>query len=57
MGVSAIPKAQIKSLAAACEKTEWGSQVSQTIETLSKDYGYNLKKSLLYAAKSPDLSR
>lgn len=56
MGVPAIPKAQIKMLAAACEKTEWGSQVSQTIENLAKDYGYNLKKSLLYAAKSPDLS-
>jgi len=56
MGVPAIPKAQIKTLAAACEKTEWGSQVSQTIETLSKDYGFDLKKSILYAAKSPDLS-
>lgn len=56
MGVPAIPKTQIKMLAAACEKTEWGSQVSQTIENLAKDYGYNLKKSLLYAAKSPDLS-
>jgi len=56
MGVPAIPKAQIKTLAAACEKTEWGSQVSETIGTLSKDYGFDLKKSLLYAAKSPDLS-
>jgi branched-chain amino acid transport system substrate-binding protein len=56
MGVSAVPKAQIKTLAAACEKTEWGSQVSETIGTLSKDYGYDLKKSILYAAKSPDLS-
>ncbi|MCX5884165.1 MAG: ABC transporter substrate-binding protein [Deltaproteobacteria bacterium] len=56
MGVPAIPKAQIKTLAAACEKTEWGSQVSETIGTLSKDYGFELKKSILYAAKSPDLS-
>jgi branched-chain amino acid transport system substrate-binding protein len=56
MGVPAIPKAQIKTLASACEKTEWGSQVSETIATLSKDYGFDLKKSLLYAAKSPDLS-
>jgi branched-chain amino acid transport system substrate-binding protein len=55
-GVQAIPKAQIKTMAAACEKTEWGSQVSETIETLSKAYGYDLKKSILYAAKSPDLS-
>ena len=56
MGIPAIPKAQIKTLAAACEKTEWGSQVSETIGTLSKDYGFDLKKSILYAAKSPDLS-
>jgi len=56
MGVPASPKAQIKTRAAACEKPEWGSQVSQTIETLSKDYGFDLKKSILYAAKSPDLS-
>lgn len=56
MGVPAIPKAQIKTLASACEKTEWGSQVSETIAALSKDYGFDLKKSLLYAAKSPDLS-
>ncbi len=56
MGVPAVPKAQIKSMAAACEKTEWGSQVSETIDTLSKEYGYDLKKSILYAAKSPDLS-
>ncbi len=56
MGIPAIPKAQIKTLAAACEKTEWGSQVSETIGTLSKDYGFELKKTLLYAAKSPDLS-
>ena len=56
MGVPAIPKAQIKTLAAACEKTEWGSQVSETIGTLSKEYGFDLKKTLLYAAKSPDLS-
>ncbi len=55
-GVTAVPKNQIKTLAAACEKTEWGSQVSETIGTLSKEYGYDLKKSILYAAKSPDLS-
>lgn len=56
MGVPAIPKAQIKTLASACEKTEWGSQVSETISNMAKDYGFDLKKSLLYAAKSPDLS-
>jgi branched-chain amino acid transport system substrate-binding protein len=56
MGIPAVPKAQIKTLAAACEKTEWGSQVSETIAVLSKENGFDLKKSLLYAAKSPDLS-
>lgn len=55
-GVAAVPKSQITTLASACEKTEWGSQVSETLETLSKEYGFELKKTLLYAAKSPDLS-
>ncbi len=55
-GVKAVPQEQLKVLAAACEKTEWGSQVSQTIESFAKEYGYDLKKSLLYAAKSADLS-
>ena len=56
MGIPAVPKAQIKTMTAACEKTEWGSQVSETIGALSKEYDFDLKKSLLYAAKSPDLS-
>ncbi|HAA03795.1 MAG TPA: branched-chain amino acid ABC transporter substrate-binding protein [Syntrophobacteraceae bacterium] len=55
-GVKAVAKDQIKVLASACEKTEWGSQVSLTIESFAKEYGYDLKKSLLYAAKSADLS-
>jgi branched-chain amino acid transport system substrate-binding protein len=55
-GVPPVPKDQIMAFASACEKTEWGSQVSQTIETFAKEYGYDLKKSLLYAAKSADLS-
>ncbi len=55
-GVQAVPKDGLKVLAAACEKTEWGSQVSLTIESFAKEYGYDLKKSLLYAAKSADLS-
>jgi len=55
-GVPAVPKQQISKLASACEKTEWGSQVSETIDTLAKQYGFEVKKALLYAAKSPDLS-
>ena len=55
-GVKAVPKKQIKTLASACEKTEWGSHVSGLIESFAKEYGFNLRKSLLYAAKSPDLS-
>ena len=55
-GVPAVPKDQIKKLASACEKTEWGSQVSETLGAFAKEYGYDLQKSLLYAAKSPDLS-
>jgi branched-chain amino acid transport system substrate-binding protein len=55
-GVKAVPKEEIINLASACEKTEWGSHVSGIIEDLAKEYGFKLKKSLLYAAKSPDLS-
>jgi branched-chain amino acid transport system substrate-binding protein len=43
-------------LASACEKTEWGSHVSEMIEMFAKEYGFDLKKSLLYTAKSVDLS-
>lgn len=55
-GVAAVPKEEIMNLASACEKTEWGSHVSGLIQDFSKEYGFNLKKSLLYAAKSADLS-
>jgi len=55
-GVKAVSKEDINGLASACEKTEWGSHVSQLIETYAKEYGYNVKKSILYAAKSADLS-
>jgi branched-chain amino acid transport system substrate-binding protein len=55
-GVPAVPKDQIKTLASACENTEWGSQVSETLEAFAKEYGFEMGKSLLYAAKSPDLS-
>lgn len=55
-GVKAVPKKEIKNLASACEKTEWGSHVSGLIKELAGEYGFNLRKSLLYAAKSADLS-
>jgi len=55
-GVKAVPKKDIINLASACEKTEWGSHVSALIKDLAKEYGFKMKKSLLYAAKSPDLS-
>jgi branched-chain amino acid transport system substrate-binding protein len=55
-GVAAVPADELKNLASACEKTEWGSHVSDLIEALAAEYGFNLRKSLLYAAKSADLS-
>jgi branched-chain amino acid transport system substrate-binding protein len=55
-GVSAVSKKELMNLASACEKTEWGSHVSGLIEELAKEYGFKRKKSLLYAAKSADLS-
>jgi len=55
-GVKAFPKGEIQNLASACEKTEWGSSVSALIEKYAKNYGFEVKKSILYAAKSTDLS-
>jgi branched-chain amino acid transport system substrate-binding protein len=55
-GVSAVPKKDIMNLSSACEKTEWGSFVSQLIQQFAKEYGYDLKKSMLYAKEAPDLS-
>ncbi|MGO9372677.1 MAG: ABC transporter substrate-binding protein [Syntrophobacteraceae bacterium] len=55
-GVAAVPKAQITKLASACEKTEFGSQVSETIDMFANQYGFEVSKSILYAPKSADLS-
>ena len=55
-GVSAVPKNDLINLASACEKTEWGSFVSELIEQFAKEYGFNVRKSLLYAKEAPDLS-
>lgn len=55
-GVSKVSKKELMNLASACEKTEWGSHVSGLIKDFAKEYGFKMKKSLLYAAKSADLS-
>jgi branched-chain amino acid transport system substrate-binding protein len=55
-GVKAVPREDLNTLAAACEKTEWGANVSKEIEHFAKEYKFDLATNLLYAAKSPDLS-
>jgi len=55
-GVKAVPKNELANISSACEKTEWGSNVSDMIQLWAKDYGIKVKKSLLYAKESPDLS-
>jgi branched-chain amino acid transport system substrate-binding protein len=55
-GVAAVAKKDIMNLSSACEKTEWGSFVSELIQQFAKEYGYDLKKSMLYAKEAPDLS-
>ena len=55
-GVAAVPRSQLTRLASACEKTEFGSQVSETIDMFAKQYGFEVLKSILYAPKSADLS-
>jgi len=55
-GVQTVPKKDIMNLSSACEKTEWGSFVSELIQQFAKEYGYDLRKSMLYAKEAPDLS-
>jgi len=55
-GVAAVSKNDLINLSSACEKTEWGSHVSGLIQELAKEYGFKVRKSLLYAKESPDLS-
>jgi branched-chain amino acid transport system substrate-binding protein len=55
-GVPAVAKKDIMNLSSACEKTEWGSFVSELIQQFAEEYGYNLRKSMLYAKEAPDLS-
>jgi branched-chain amino acid transport system substrate-binding protein len=55
-GVSKISGDEINTIASACEKTAWGSGVAGMIRFWAKQYGFEVKKSLLYANESPDLS-
>jgi branched-chain amino acid transport system substrate-binding protein len=55
-GVKAVPKKELLPVVSACEKTEWGSNVSKAIEEIGKAKGFDPQVSLLYAAKAPDLS-
>jgi branched-chain amino acid transport system substrate-binding protein len=55
-GVAAVPMEDLKNIASACENSEWGSFVSNLIKDFSAEYKFNLRKSLLYSAKAPDLS-
>jgi len=55
-GVKAVPKKDIKNIASACENSEWGSFVSELIKEFAGKYDFNLRKSMLYSAKAPDLS-
>ena len=55
-GVAAVPMKDLANLASACENSEWGSFVSAVIKDFSGQYKFNLRKSMLYSAKAPDLS-
>jgi branched-chain amino acid transport system substrate-binding protein len=55
-GVKAVPKKDIDNVVSACENTEWGTLVTEMIKRYAGEYKYNLRKTLLYADKSTDLS-
>lgn len=55
-GVPAVPREELEAVSSACENSEWGSYVSKVIEELAPEYGFKLRKALLYSDKSPDLS-
>ena len=42
----------ITNLVSACEKTEWGSAVSELIEKYGKEYGFEVKRSILGHAET-----
>lgn len=51
-----VAKEDIDAVASACEKTEWGSSVSEQIQRIAPEFGFEVKKSILYADKAADLS-
>jgi branched-chain amino acid transport system substrate-binding protein len=55
-GVPAVSMDEIGTISSACENSEWGSFVSKVIGDLAPEYGFKLRKTLLYSDKSPDLS-
>ena len=55
-GVAKASKPHIRTLASACENTEWGSMVTESIKSFAKEYKFDLKKAILYASQSTDLS-
>ncbi|HMK36811.1 MAG TPA: ABC transporter substrate-binding protein [Desulfomonilaceae bacterium] len=55
-GVKAVDKKDLLPVVSACEKTEWGSNVSAAIKEIGTATGFEPKLNLLYAAKAPDLS-
>jgi len=55
-GVAPVPMKDITNIVSACENSEWGSFVSALIKDFSGQYKFNLRKSMLYSAKAPDLS-
>jgi len=55
-GVGPVPMKDLANVASACENSEWGSFVSAVIKDFAGQYKFNLRKSMLYSAKAPDLS-
>jgi len=55
-GVAPVPMKDLANIASACENSEWGSFVSALIKDFAGQYKFNLRKSMLYSAKAPDLS-
>ena len=55
-GVPRVPKKELTTIASACENSEWGTHVSELIRTMAAEYGFVIGKSLLYSAKTRDLS-
>jgi len=55
-GVKPVDKKELMPIVSACEKTEWGSNVDQSIKMIGTARFMPPSLSLLYAAKAPDLS-